>query len=110
MIIRGKRPDRYLIIANSTIRDIRLTFRARGVLAFVLSWPDGHRMTSSDIAQWGVEGREAVRTAFRELETAGYLTIVKKQYASGRWATTITVYDTPTTPVDNPVDKLGITA
>ena len=71
MIVRGPRPDRFVILANSTIRDIRLSFRARGILAFILSWPAGKTMTSSDIAKWGCEGREAIRSSFRELETAG---------------------------------------
>ena len=110
MIVRGRRPDRYLIVANKTLRDTRLSFRARGVLAFILSWPDGHRMTSGDIAEWGSEGRDAIQAAFRELRTAGYMVTIRSQGSSGRWTTTVTVHDTPIESVDKSVDNVGITA
>ncbi len=72
MTVLRKRPARYVAVANSTIRDTRLSFRARGVLAYLLSQPDDWNVSADRIAAAGTEGREAVRTALRELRAAGY--------------------------------------
>lgn len=96
MIIRGPRLEKHFtILDNAVIRDGRLSFRARGVLAYILSQPDGWRSTSEDLARVATEGREAVRTAMRELEAAGYVERRKEQNQSGQWVTHVTVYDRP---------------
>lgn len=95
-IVRAPRPTRgYTEIANSTARDERLSYRARGILLRLLSNQDGYRMTSEDLAHAGREGRGAVLAALRELKVAGYLVISKRQDGRGRWSTRTIVYDTP---------------
>jgi len=65
--------DRFTIIDNAWLRDPALSYRAKGVLAYVASHAAGHELTVEQIIGEGTEGREAVRTALRELEDAGYL-------------------------------------
>lgn len=72
------RSVRFVAILNDTARDAELSFRARGVLAYMLSHRDGWRFSVDSIARAGKEGREAVRTAIHELEEAGYLE--RRQY------------------------------
>lgn len=105
MIRRGPRPDRYVIIGNEIARDDRLSFRARGLLTYLLSMPEGWRTNSNQLAaQTPREGRDAIRTALRELETAGYLTRCRLQDAAGRWHTETIVTDRPG---ENHVDNAG---
>lgn len=86
-IIRAPRPsDRFAQISNEALADERLSYRARGVLAYLLSRPNGWRTTSAEIARQGVEGRDAVRVALQELETFGYMARRKhRDPDSGRW-------------------------
>lgn len=95
-IVRAPRPQRnFTIIENTVIRDHKLTFRARGILAYILSMPD-HWSTSSDhLSRVSQEGRDAIRRALRELETAGYLQRKKLQDAQGRWVTQTLIFDAP---------------
>lgn len=77
-----------------TTQDERLSFTARGVLAYVLSLPDGwqcsiERIAAHCKAKVKGSGREAVTSAMRELEDAGYRRVVDERDAGGRvrrWA------------------------
>ena len=109
-IIRAKRPEnKFAIIRNEVLQDERLSFRARGILANILSRPDNWRCSAWDLAKEGVEGRRAILTALTELETHGYLVRSKSQNKAGQWSTSSYVYDYPVDKVvDNSVDK-GVT-
>ena len=107
-IVRAPRPDRgFTILDNNILRDTRLSYRARGVLAAILSRPDNWRTDSTQLAHEGKEGREAIRTALNELEACGYLTRTKERSDGGRWVTITTVYDTPRIGVDVPAGRTG---
>lgn len=95
-IIRAPRPTmHFTVIANDVLRDERLSYRARGVLVSILSRPDNWRTDATMLAREGVEGRDAILTALKELEEAGYILRKKMQDKRGRWATTTLVFDTP---------------
>lgn len=102
-IIRAERPqNKFAIIRNEVLQDQNLSFRARGILASILSRPDNWRCSAWDLANEGKEGRGAILTALTELETYGYLKRLKMQDSAGQWRTESYVYDQP---VDDIVDK-----
>ena len=109
MIVHSRRPTHnFSIISNAVVRDDHLSFRARGVLLYLLSQPGDWETSSERIAAAGKEGRDAIRTALRELIDVGYVTRHSEQNAAGHWVMHYTVRDRPWTnaqPVDNPVDK-----
>jgi len=97
------------VLPNEVLRDCELSYRARGVLAYLLSHPPDWSTSSDRIAAQGREGRDAIRTALRELHDAGYLQLVREQDQYGYWSTDYLVTDNPwhfPQPVDNPVDNL----
>ena len=98
-IKRAPRPQsHYTIIANDVLRDQNLSFRARGILASILSRPDNWRTDSESLARESKEGRTAILTALKELEAAGYLQRKKSQNDKGHWVTESLVFDTPQNP------------
>jgi hypothetical protein len=95
-IVRAPREDRFTILNRSIISDDRLSFRALGLLTFILDKPDDWRIDSTSLARGeGREGRDAVRTALTELETAGYLRRKRIRREDGTFDMESTVYDMP---------------
>ena len=101
-IRRGPRlADNFTIVSNAVVNDETLSFRARAVLIWLLSKPADWRTRSESIAAASPkEGREAIRTAMRELMDRGYLVSEKVQNERGQWITIQTVYEEPVTSVD----------
>lgn len=87
-------------ISRQALTDTELSFKARGVLAWLLSWPDGAEVSASreTIAAHGTEGKEAIRTALQELTAAGYIVRRTTRKADGRMATETWVFDTRHAP------------
>ena len=40
MIVRSARPERYTVLDNDILRNHALSFKARGILGYLLSQPD----------------------------------------------------------------------
>jgi len=95
MIIRIPHRQRFTIIADEALRDARLSFRATGILAYLLSLPDGTEITGRRLTDAKSEGRDAVFTAMTELEQAGYLIRERSQRPDGTWTTAVTLVETP---------------
>lgn len=82
--LRKVKRDRFVTVPNETARDEHLSFRARGVLLYLLSHEDGWDVRSEAIARAGKEGREAIRTALRELGEHGYYRLERRRGRDGR--------------------------
>ena len=64
---------RFGVVPNKILNDPSLSFRAKGIFAYLQSKPEGWKFSVERIANDGLEGREAIRKAIHELEEAGYL-------------------------------------
>jgi len=96
-IVRAPRQDSgFTLVRNDVLRDTRLSYRARGILVFILSHVDNWHTTSDTIASQGTEGRQAVQTAIAELRAAGYIEQRRTHdKETGRWGMDTIVYDAP---------------
>ena len=105
MIVRAPRYDRFTVLPNQSIRDERLSWKARGLLAFLLSQTEGWRVSSAQLAKQAPDGIHAIRAGLNELEEYGYLVRQKYQDPAGRWRTDSIIYDVP--PVEYVVEQVG---
>lgn len=92
----------FTIIPNETLRDERLSFAARGHLAYLLSRPDDWRTNADAEAERARrlrdkrgEGRVSMRAVYKELKDAGYMVLVKAPGKGGMWTTETHVYNRP---------------
>ena len=65
--------DPYTRVPNVTVNDSRLDLKARGLLLFMLSKPDGWRFRERTLADQCGVSRAQIRTAMQTLITYGYV-------------------------------------
>jgi len=100
-------PEGWVPTANVTAQQRRLSWRAKGLLVDLLSFPDGYNITFDRLMAMAkaagdpdVEGRDAMRRAMQELERKGYLTHQRVAVANPapgkqRWRTETAICDQP---------------
>ncbi|MFF4383105.1 hypothetical protein [Kitasatospora sp. NPDC001547] len=85
----------FTVLSNALLQYRRLSYTARGLLADLLSRPDGWREDGRHMADSSPQGRGAVRKALKELAEAGYYRVEKIRMPDGTIITETHVYDTP---------------
>jgi hypothetical protein len=86
MIIKTKKAkDPFARILNVVVCDKRLSYRARGVLCYLLSKPRDWEVVAEDVIDNGTEGRDALRTCFQELKKFGYARLVPNPAGGSQW-------------------------
>jgi hypothetical protein len=99
-------PERdFVKVRNSWVRDDRLSRRARGLLAELLSHVDGWSTSVEDLVRKGPEGRDAIHTALRELREAGYLRVQQGRGDRARLGAVEYVIESPPTAFQEAVDQ-----
>jgi hypothetical protein len=106
-IIRTMPPEGWVPVSNATAQQRRLSWRAKGLLTDLLSFPDGYNITFDKLMALAkaagdpdVEGRDAMRRAMQELERKGYLShqrvkVDNPKPGGQRWRTETAICDQP---------------
>lgn len=91
----------FTVLPNAMLRDTRLSFRARGLLAMMLSnsddWETNFTWMCKQVPDdLDGEGPGAIRLAIKELEYLGYLNKVKEKNEGGQFDTVVWIWsDSP---------------
>ena len=105
-IIRRKLQHEYRFtqIPNDWLRDPKLSLKAKGLLAQLLSHSDGWSLTIGTLAKANGCGRDAVSKGIAELEGSGYLRREQGRSQAGKFAEVVWVTSEPDSPLpDNPL-------
>lgn len=95
-IIRvSKHDDHYVSINRYGLEDTRLSFKARGLLAYLLTKPDGWMINFRHLMKVGPDGEWSVLAALKELETCGYLSRSRRRLENGKFTWEQTLSDLP---------------
>jgi hypothetical protein len=89
-LIRGHHSfdDQFAQIPNAWLRDSRLSLKAIGLLAQIMTHVPGWNMSINSLADRNNVGRDQIRSAIAELENFGYLTRQQSR-EDGKFAETI---------------------
>ena len=84
-IIRSQTDAEFFVMHNSTAQDESLSWEARGMLAYLLSKPEGWKTNITDLTRQSGAGKDKCRRIFDELRDAGYVERVERR-AGGKIA------------------------
>lgn len=91
MTYRINKTKNYSVISNLFLNDESLSWKAKGVLAYLLTKPDNWEIKITDLKNRGTDGKEAIYSAIKELKARGY--IVGKRYSDGSYE--YIIYEVP---------------
>ena len=75
----------FTVISNELMRDSRLSLKAKGLQALILSLPPDWDMTIEGLAAICFECSDTISSILKELEAAGYLSRYRERNSSGRY-------------------------
>ncbi len=73
--VQKTRQNSYVLLDGSFLDDSRLTWAAKGVLAYLLSRPAGQTLCSSQLVNDGRDDHGAIEAALSELRAYGYVVL-----------------------------------
>ena len=95
-ILRNPNRHRYTVIDSAALEDASISFEAKGVLAYLLSKPDGWLIHQEHLSRVGGIGRHKIMRIFSELKKAGYIAYKKPRNEFGQVeGTEIVLCETP---------------
>lgn len=72
-IVRVEKNTNYSVVNNTGLRDERLSWKAKGILAYILTLPDDWVFYREEIATHAKDGIDSLRSGMKELKEFGYL-------------------------------------
>lgn len=84
-IIRvSKAPNEFSIVNRTAAEDSRLSFKAKGIMFYLLTKPDDWTIRVGDLVKRSTDGKDAVYSGIKELKDYGYI-VVKKKREGGKF-------------------------
>ncbi|OOZ78774.1 DNA-binding protein [Bacillus cereus] len=72
-IFRVKKDNNYSVINNTGLKDKRLSWKAKGILAYILTLPDDWVFYREELSQHAKDGINSLRAGMQELKEYGYI-------------------------------------
>lgn len=82
-VFRIEKQKNYTVMSNFHLRDQNLSYRAKGLLSFMLSLPDDWDYSMKGLVAVSKENIKAIRTILNELKEHGYLEINQTREKNG---------------------------
>jgi hypothetical protein len=96
--LKHHRKNYFVVVDKEMINDTRLSWKAKGLMLYLLGQSDGWQFYESEITTHSKDGRDSTSNGLNELEEYGYLRRTpirneKGQFIGKRWD----IYETPIT-------------
>ena len=102
-VFRIGRTRDYTVMSNHHLRNANLSLKAKGLLSMILSLPEEWNYTTRGLASICKEGVDAIGSALKELETAGYIVRRQLRGTNGRITDTeYVIYEQPQPDMSQP--------
>lgn len=85
----------YTVMSNYHLRDKNLSYKAKGLLSFMLSLPDDWDYSLNGLCSINKESRDGIRSILRELQEHHYVEIEKVRGDKGYFEYNYLIYEMP---------------
>jgi hypothetical protein len=87
MIIRISKDKNnpYVILNKHFLQDVRLSWKAKGLMAYLLSLPDDWKVYEEEVSKHSTDGIKALKSGVKELLACGYLDRSKCRNQQGQY-------------------------
>lgn len=97
----------YVMIDKNVFEDTSLSFKAKGILGYLLSRPNDWTLIIADIQKRSTDGKDSVKNGIDELIERGYIVKTEQPRQAGKFATCdYVVYEKP---INTDVNRCGKT-
>ena len=104
-IIRVPKVTNYTVMSNHHLTDRDLSFKAKGLMSYMLSRPDDWDFTIAGLSRLNKDGRDAIGRIIQELESHGYLERIRRRQSKGTFGTMEYVLHEQPMPGNPALDK-----
>lgn len=94
-VFRVQKSKNYTVMSNYHLKDKNLSFKAKGMLSFMLSLPDDWDYSLSGLTAVSKEGIRSIRSILTELKENKYLEIRESRNLKGNFEYEYLIYERP---------------
>jgi len=95
MVFKIEKNKNYTIMSNYHLRDKNLSFKAKGLLSFMLSLPEDWDYSLNGLVAVSKESKKAIRGIMNELREHGYLVTEQARGEKGYYKYNYIIYEEP---------------
>lgn len=94
-VFKIEKNNNYTVMSNYHLRDNNLSYKAKGLLSFMLSLPEDWDYSLNGLVKISKENRDAIRSILKELQDNHYLKIEKLRGNKGYFEYNYLIYEKP---------------
>ena|SRR5690554_304744 len=83
--VRKDKNNPYVMMNKEFLSNENLSFKAKGILSYLLSKPDDWKVYEDDLVNQSKDGKTAVRSGLKELQEQGYIIRTLKRTKEGKF-------------------------
>ena len=95
MVFKIEKNKNYTVMSNCHLRDKNLSFKAKGLLSFMLSLPEDWDYSLNGLVAVSKESKKAIRGIINELKEHGYLVTEQTRGEKGYYKYNYIIYEEP---------------
>ena len=96
-VFKNRKEENFTVLDNQLLQNKELSWKARGILTYLLSLPEDWDVNTKELATHADDGITSLRNGLKELREAGYIIYKKYQDEEGKFVHEYNVYEKPHT-------------
>ena len=70
---------------NTILQDMRISWKSKGLYCYLSTVNESEKLTIEKLAKVSKDGRDSIRNGLKELENAGYLSLMESRNEKGQF-------------------------